>query len=61
MNTDFTRAPWRKSSYSANQGSCVEVAPVTGMVGVRDTKDRTRGHLTVPRTAWTAFVRSVAR
>lgn len=55
MKIDVTRAPWRKSSYSANQGSCVEVAPVPGMVGVRDTKDRARGHFAVTRTAWQAF------
>lgn len=61
MNIDFIRAPWRKSSYSGNQGSCVEVAPVPGMVGVRDTKARERGHFTVSRATWTTFVRSVAR
>lgn len=52
---------WRTSSYSGGQGTCVEVAPLSQTVGVRDTKDRARGHLTVSRTAWTTFVRSVAR
>jgi len=59
--TDFTRAPWRTSGFSANQGQCVEVAPVPGSVGVRDTKDRDRGHLTVTRTAWTGFAHAAAR
>lgn len=74
MKIDVTRAPWRKSSYSGNQGTCVEVAllwrkssysaqqgtcvevaPMLSMVGVRDTKDRARGHFAVTRTAWQAF------
>lgn len=60
MNIDVTRAPWRKSSYSGNTGTCVEVAPVPGMVGVRDTKDRARGHFAVTRTTWAAFTRATA-
>lgn len=60
MKNDFSRAPWRKSSYSGNQGSCVEVAPVPGMVGIRDTKDRARGHFAVTRTSWAAFARATA-
>jgi hypothetical protein len=37
-------APWRKSSYSGNGGqSCVEAASDSGVVLIRDTKDRGRG------------------
>lgn len=61
MKIDVTRAPWRTSSYSANQGQCVEVAPVAGLVGVRDTKARRDGHVAVTRTAWAAFARATAR
>lgn len=61
MKIDVTRAPWRKSSYSGgNGGSCVEVAPVPGMVGVRDTKDRARGHFAVTRAAWQEFAAAAA-
>lgn len=60
MMTDFRRAPWRKSSYSVAQGECIEVAPTPGMVGVRDTKDRTRGNLAVTRTTWQAFAEAAA-
>jgi uncharacterized protein DUF397 len=45
---------WRKSSYSATEGECVEVA-LASTVGVRDTKARHLGQLTVSRTAWTAL------
>ncbi|PSK93711.1 uncharacterized protein DUF397 [Murinocardiopsis flavida] len=46
---------WHKSSYSASQGSCVEVAegPV---VLVRDTQHRSLGHIAYPPQAWAAFL-----
>lgn len=52
---------WRKSSYSANEPSCVETrhladAPLRGTVGIRDTKDRARASLAVTGNAWQAFV-----
>ena len=51
--------PWRKSSYSgATNGDCVEVALNTELVGVRDSKSPTSGHLNVPAESWTAFLRA---
>jgi hypothetical protein len=48
---------WRKSSYSAQETNCVEVAYRSGdTVAVRDTKDRQAGHISLPTDAWTAFV-----
>jgi hypothetical protein len=48
---------WRKSSHSgANGGSCVETASGSGVVLVRDTTDRDGFTLSVPATAWTAFL-----
>lgn len=56
--TEFDR--WRKSSYSdSGSKQCVEVGLAPGRVGIRDTKNRAAGHLTVNRTAWQAFLRSV--
>ncbi|MGK5554441.1 DUF397 domain-containing protein [Actinomadura kijaniata] len=41
---------WRKSSHSGGQGSaCVEVASVTGMTGIRDSKDPNGSFLLVSR------------
>ncbi|WP_019856035.1 DUF397 domain-containing protein [Actinopolyspora mortivallis] len=47
---------WRKSSRSANNAHCVEVALTSEAVGVRDTKDRQGGILTITPTAWAGFV-----
>ncbi|MFB4196583.1 DUF397 domain-containing protein [Streptomyces carpaticus] len=50
--------PWRRSSYSAGNGNCVEVAVLTagGGIAVRDTKDRTVPAAVIPAPAWTAFL-----
>lgn len=59
---DLSTAQWRKSSYSGNTGgACVEVAPLPDTVAVRDSKYRDGGNLVVSATAWSAFVRTVAR
>ncbi|SDO96462.1 protein of unknown function [Actinopolyspora xinjiangensis] len=53
-------AVWRKSSRSGgNGGNCVEVGYASGIVGIRDTKDRRGGTLAVEYTTWTAFLRTV--
>ncbi|CAL9562173.1 DUF397 domain-containing protein [Streptomyces sp. enrichment culture] len=48
---------WFKSSYSGTEGGqCVEVAPATTAVHVRDSKDVAGPMLTVSREAWSGFV-----
>ena len=55
-----TAGNWRKASYSgANGGECVEVAGTAGAVMVRDTKNRDGETLSVPASAWQAFVAGV--
>lgn len=49
-------AGWHKSSYSSSEANCVEVAHAPAVVGVRDTKDRDGGALTLTPAAWTAFL-----
>jgi hypothetical protein len=51
-------ATWRKSSYSGVQSECVEVK-LDRSVGIRDTKARQHGELTVSRAAWAAAVTSL--
>jgi len=53
---DLSRAAWRKSTYSNNGGSCVEVATGTpGVVAVRDSKDPSGPALAFTPEQWTAF------
>ncbi|WP_406299681.1 DUF397 domain-containing protein [Embleya sp. NBC_00888] len=54
---DATSTPyaWRKSTYSANQGDCVEVAPGFAGVPVRDSKDPSVGCLVVGASSWAAL------
>ncbi|MGW4484264.1 DUF397 domain-containing protein [Amycolatopsis sp. NPDC004368] len=53
---------WRKSSYSSGGAdNCVEVGFDARVTGVRDTKDRAAGNLTVAPVAWSAFLESVAK
>ncbi|MFF1644653.1 DUF397 domain-containing protein [Streptomyces sp. NPDC058240] len=57
---DHGQAHWFKSSYSGGSGTeCVEVADLASVIGVRDSKRPQRAQLTVQRSAWTEFVRSL--
>ena len=48
---------WRKSTRSAGQGDCVEVATnVAGVVAVRDSKDPSGPVLTFTVAEWRAFI-----
>ncbi|MFV2179236.1 DUF397 domain-containing protein [Actinomadura sp. LOL_016] len=48
---------WRKSSHSGTEGNCVEVAKLTSLVGVRDSKNLEGGHLVLDRAAVRTLVR----
>ncbi len=50
---------WRKSSYSSNQGECVEVAPLPNGTAVRDSKDKSGPALRLSAAAWRTFLRDV--
>jgi hypothetical protein len=51
---------WTKSSYSNNNGACVEVkSPTVTALDVRDSKVTEGPALSFPADAWTAFVASV--
>ncbi|MFD2766375.1 DUF397 domain-containing protein [Micromonospora eburnea] len=48
---------WRKSTRSANEGNCVEVADnLLGVVLVRDSKDRSGPTLSFTPDAWRSLI-----
>lgn len=58
MNKRIT--DYRKSSYSGGgSNECVAVGAGEGVTGVRDTKDRRRGHIAFPGSAWGAFLETL--
>jgi hypothetical protein len=59
---DLSRAAWRKSTYSNNGGSCVEVASAApGVVAIRDSEDPGGPKLAFTPEQWVAFTSTVKR
>jgi len=51
---------WKKSSYSAANGNCVEVAHLgDGYIGVRDSKNAARPALGFTPAGWRTFTSAV--
>ncbi|WP_101383469.1 DUF397 domain-containing protein [Kitasatospora sp. GP30] len=50
---------WFKSSYSGQNGECIEVRRSEAGLDVRDSKDPQGPILAFPHSAWRAFVTSV--
>lgn len=51
---------WRKSSYSGGQSNdCVELDVAAGHTGIRDTKNRAKGTLSVSATSWFSFMEAI--
>ncbi|MCI3933160.1 DUF397 domain-containing protein [Streptomyces sp. AN091965] len=59
--TTHRRSTWFKSSYSGGTGNnCIEVADLTGQVGIRDSKNPQGPALLLGRPAWKAFLAGLA-
>ncbi|EHR63704.1 DUF397 domain-containing protein [Saccharomonospora cyanea] len=56
MSTD---GQWRKSSFSGNQGDCVEFRRIEGGVEVRNSKRPDEGSVAYTDSEWRAFVAGV--
>jgi hypothetical protein len=50
---------WRKARRSANNGACVEVAPVDGQIAVRDSMNPNGGRQQYSARSWQAFLETV--
>ncbi|MFJ3097941.1 DUF397 domain-containing protein [Streptomyces hydrogenans] len=48
-------ASWRKSSYSAGEGECIEITDLPGGLAVRDSKNPAGPALRFTATEWTHF------
>ncbi|WP_307190386.1 DUF397 domain-containing protein [Actinomadura hibisca] len=55
----YQRAAWRKSVRSDAGQGCVEVAPLPGTVGVRDSKNPDGGALVLSHSTWTLIMAGV--
>lgn len=57
---DLTNATWRKSSFSGNNGECVEVAALAdGRVAVRDSNNPHTCVVLLTRPEMAAFIKGV--
>lgn len=59
MSADLSTARWKKSSFTGNNGSCVELAVVAGRVAARDSKNLGGPVLTVPAGSFRSLLRGV--
>jgi hypothetical protein len=50
---------WRKSTYSGNEGECVEIASEAQSVLVRDSRNPSGATLQFPPDQWSSFMRRV--
>jgi predicted secreted Zn-dependent protease len=57
---DLSRAAWRKSTYSGQDGNCVEIATnLPGIIAVRDSKNPDGPALSFTHSNWAAFIQGI--
>jgi hypothetical protein len=50
---------WRKARRSANNGACLELAPASGQIYIRDSKDQDGPIVSFSGYSWRLFVADV--
>jgi hypothetical protein len=55
-NLEINDLQWRKARRSINNGACVEVAPVSRQILIRDSTDRNGPVMRYSRGSWCIFV-----
>jgi hypothetical protein len=55
-NLNVDGLQWRKAIRSCNNGACVEVAPVSGQILIRDSMDRNGPVMRYSGLSWYTFV-----
>ena len=59
MANDIADTAWRKSSFSGDNGNCVEIRPVAAGIAVRDSKRPDGTVLEVSRDDWHLFLAKI--
>ena len=55
-NTEARDLQWRTARRSAGNGACVEVAPASGKILIRDSKDQSGPIIQYSASSWQAFL-----
>lgn len=58
-NLEINDLQWRKARRSVNNGACVEVAPVSRQILIRDSTDRHGPVMRYSGRSWCIFVRDI--
>jgi hypothetical protein len=56
---DHSCPAWRTSTYSGQNGNCLQVTALSPAVKVRDSKNPGGHHLAFPPATWRAFTRRI--
>jgi Domain of unknown function (DUF397) len=57
--TDPSCANWRKSTRSGSGNACIELAALAGVIGIRDSKNPSHGHLALEPEQFAVLVQRI--
>jgi hypothetical protein len=61
IQADLSSALWCKSSYSSQNGNCVEIARLDHAIAVRDSKNPEGAKLILDSASWRHFLHSLKK